>query len=92
MVSSEINCRFQPELGFTLGARSMDMRSAFLPGKEKEPVAFPFEYRRTHADAFSFSLSTLANERKNSMAAFTGPMVCLLNNKESNPPWGYGQI
>jgi hypothetical protein len=57
MVCGEVYRRLDPEFGFSVRARSMDMRSAFFPGKEKKPITLPFEYRRAHAAALPFSLS-----------------------------------
>jgi len=49
MVSGNVKRRFQPELGFSVRANGMNMRPSFFSGKEKEPIALPFEYCRTHA-------------------------------------------
>jgi len=56
MVSGNVNRRFQPEFGFSIWAKSMNMRPALFSGKEKEPIALAFKYRRTHADILSAAI------------------------------------
>jgi hypothetical protein len=48
MALDEFNDWIEPELGLTVSARHMDMRTPLFSGEKEKPVSIKFEDRRTH--------------------------------------------
>jgi hypothetical protein len=49
VILGKFNTQFQLELRLSVGAVNVNVRPPLFTREKEEPVAFPFEYRRTHA-------------------------------------------
>jgi hypothetical protein len=53
VILRDLHIWLHPELRLAVRAENVDVHSRLFPREKVEPVAFPFEYRRTHKGTVS---------------------------------------